>query len=212
MVEEKKAELAKQEDIVPSKVIIFPVSTPPVFPGMTIPFFVPSEEHIKILDYVAENNEYIGIFATLNKEGEMFDPSNIDRYGILVKILKKLRMPDGSANVLINGVTRIKRKRLIKKSPFLITTIEQIDNTIDDELRTEALFKKSRETLGEIMKLMPSIPREFNIAIFNIEDAATLSEFVAQHFEMPSEVREKLVRTGSITKRLEEILIFLTGE
>ena len=86
---------------------VLPLRDVVVFPHMVIPLFVGRDKSIHALDLAMEADKRILLVA--QKSAETDDPGADDLYkvGTLAQVLQLLKLPDGTINVLVEGVSRV---------------------------------------------------------------------------------------------------------
>ena len=106
---------------------VLPLRDVVVFPSMVIPLFVGREKSIKALDLAMDQDKRILLVA--QKSPETDDPAAADLYevGTLAQVLQLLKLPDGTIKVLVEGVSRIRLKRVREVDGALAGQAEMLD-------------------------------------------------------------------------------------
>ena len=116
----------KEEPKFPEVVVIIPIMNSPIFPGMIAPIILSEEKFTPELDESLLKTGYIALNLVKNElkdeAGEIipeeeidFDkkeikPGDIYKVGVLCKVVKKLKLPDGSVNILVHGMKRYRAR------------------------------------------------------------------------------------------------------
>ncbi|MCB0234194.1 MAG: LON peptidase substrate-binding domain-containing protein, partial [Anaerolineae bacterium] len=97
-----------------------------VFPRMVAPLMVGREASLIAIE-VAMDQDHV-LVAIGQRDPSDDEPSLEDFYqvGTEVKILRQLRMPDGSTSILVQGRERVKILQLVDEGPFLSAVVETI--------------------------------------------------------------------------------------
>ena len=71
--------------------------------------------------------------AVIPEEDIDFDKKEIKsgdiyKVGVLCKVVKKLKLPDGSVNVLVHGMKRYRASEILSETPILKTKIAEAHN------------------------------------------------------------------------------------
>ncbi|MBI2608691.1 MAG: endopeptidase La [Deltaproteobacteria bacterium] len=196
----------------PNNVFILPLSHILIFPGMMFPVLVQKKEYIETVGQAFSQNQYIGLLA--KKDKNIKNPLADDLYniGVVAKIHKIINLPDGGMSMVVQSFRRMKVERFIKTTPHFIARVAYLEDVVHDDEETGALFRNVQRHLKNIISLNKEISEEINIIIANMANPATLSDFVASHFRMSMEERQKLLETLSVKERLKKINILLTKE
>ena len=106
-------------ETVPESIGILPLRNTVLFPGVVIPITVGRDKSIRLVrEAYSTESKMIGVTTQLNVEIE--DPTVDDLYkvGTIAKILKMIRMPDGSITIVIQGRSRIWIKEFFQVNPY----------------------------------------------------------------------------------------------
>ncbi len=205
------------DEALPTNLFVYALSSPMLFPGMLTPIRVEGEHAEILIDQVKAQNRYLAFLANkdpASSDGEAAQalPSKLAREGVAGRLVRVLKMPDGSVTALVQALSRMKVTRWVRQTPFLIAHVEYPEDTTGDPDRTEALVREVQSTLKEVLDMMPGIPEEFSVHFFNIEDAHRLADFLGAHFPLSASDRQTLISCFDITERLEHVLEFLVRE
>src|SRR6218665_3509836 len=122
-----KEELPK----LPEVVVIIPIMNSPIFPGMIAPIILSEEKFNPELDESLLKTGYVALKLVKNDlkddEGSIIPEEDIDfdkreiksgdiyKVGVLCKVVKKLKLPDGSVNVLVHGMKRYRASEILSE-------------------------------------------------------------------------------------------------
>ena len=110
------------EDKLPRRLITIPVMGKPLFPGLYAPFPIPPQHAEAVNKAIAENDGFLGLNLYISDNPpDRKTPSVDDIYkvGVVVKVFKKLNLPDGGLNLLINSIKRYKIIRFTTTDPVI---------------------------------------------------------------------------------------------
>jgi ATP-dependent Lon protease len=205
------------DEALPSNLFVYALSSPMLFPGMLTPIRVEGEHAEILIDQVKAQNRYLAFLANKDpsdNDGETAEPlpSKLAREGVVGRLVRVLKMPDGSVTALVQALARMHVTRWVRQTPFLIAHVEYPEETCRDPARTEALVREIQTTLKTVLDMMPGIPEEFSVHFFNIEDSNRLADFLGAHFPLNAADRQVLISSFDITERLERVLEFLVRE
>lgn len=205
---------SKASKALPRDVTIFPLSNFVAFPHMILPVVVPKG---KLQDLIhreqGKSLEYIGFLARKHGQGE--DPSPKDLYdvGVCARILRVLRLPEGSTSMIVQTLKRFKVNSFTKSVPVIMAHVDYLEDRIEDEKRVQALTSSAQGLLQEVIQLSPTLSEEFSLAALNIEGPKKLADFVGAHLrriDLPT--RQALLELNTVDERLEKGIYHLTQE
>lgn len=202
-------ELMDIENLVP----IIPLKDVVIFPNMVVPLFIGRQKSIIALEAAAAKDNMVILLSQKNPQDNEVTPYNIYDIGTLAKILQVLKLPDGTNKVLIEGKTRAKATAITEKSGFLATTVEQIETKQDiNKIELEALRREIIQQFDEFSKLNQKVPDEIITLIAKIENIEQLTDVITTHVVMDLMIRQDLLETISLKKRLTKLLRELNRE
>ena len=110
-----------------------------------------------------------------HEEKEELDLEDIYPIGTAVGILKMLRMQDQTLRVMVQGLKRIKVKRIFKKEGYYIANVDVIEEKFAQTNRLEALRRAISEKFKKVVSLASYLPDEISVAVDNIIDPFSLN-------------------------------------
>ena len=145
-------------------------------------------EHAQVLfDQASSQNRFLGFVAKKDPEldttpGKTLGPEDLHRTGVAGRLIKVLRLPEGSATALVQVLARFVVERWMKKKPFLIAKVDYPEETCGDTDLTEALTGQVQDALVQVLELMPGIPEEIKAQADTADEPSQLADFITAHF------------------------------
>jgi ATP-dependent Lon protease len=212
MSSEDEERMLKEE--APTELPILPVRNTVLFPGVVIPITVGRDKSIKLINDAYDGDKMVGVVAQKDQTEE--DPHTDGLFGIgtLAKILKLLKMPDGSSTVILQGVRRVKIESFTQEKPYFKAKIAVFSNEDKkpEEKRFDGLVGSIKDLALQIIQESPQIPTEASVAIKNIESPVFLINFISSNLQVPVKEKQGLLETTEIQERATKLLGFLTKE
>ena len=118
-------EMNLKEDF-PGTLPVLALKNTVLFPGIVIPITVGRDKSIKAVHHAYESGRLIAVLSQRTAKTE--DPRMLDLYqiGTIARILKILKMPDGTTTAILQGRKRFSLEELTQENPFLSGTIKEI--------------------------------------------------------------------------------------
>lgn len=199
---------------VPESLPILPLRNNVLFPGVVIPITIGRDKSIKLIEEAYKGTKVIGVLA--QKETSVENPTSADlnRIGTVARILKRLRMPDGSTTIIIQGKRRFEVKEFTGETPYFKAIVHALeDQRLDSKLdKNKALVDSMKEMAMRIIKDSPNIPSEAQFAIKNIESPTFLVNFIASNLNAEIVKKQELLELESISRRIEKVIGLLSIE
>ncbi len=184
-----------------------------LFPGVVLPVTAGRDKSIQLLKEAYEKDKIVAVISQKNTEIE--DPKEDDLYriGTIAKILRRIKMPDGSSTVIIQGLRRFKLKEITQEDPYLKAKIEPLTDKIpNDDAEFIGIIDSIRDLANAIIQEDPNIPTEASFALKNIEGNSLLVNFVISNIQLSVAEKQAILKMGDVKKRALEALRYLDME
>lgn len=202
------------ENDIPKQLPILPLRNMVLFPGVVIPITAGRTKSIQLIQESYTSCKIIGV--TTQKEFNTENPNKKDLYavGTIAKIVKLLKMPDGSTMVILQGKSRFKIKNFIQINPYFkaeyLILKEDVPSKSDKEYI--ALIDSIRDLSIKVIQDNPNLPSEAIFAVRNIENSTFLVNFVAANMNASIKNKQNLLEKNNLKKRAMDTLRFLNIE
>ncbi|UCE24573.1 MAG: LON peptidase substrate-binding domain-containing protein, partial [Candidatus Zixiibacteriota bacterium] len=212
-VEDKTTSNGIDNDYADSAVIpILPLKGTIVYPYLIVPLMIQDAEQTRLVDDALMRGSRIGLF--LQKDTDLKHPQPEDLYhiGATGNILKMLRFPDGSVRFLIQGLSRIRIKRIVSHQPYFSAEVEEVQEKVNDPVKMEALQRSLMESVQKLVELAPYLTDEFHISAHNQDTASKLTDFIASHLNIPIEKKQELLEELHVYRRMNKLYQLINKE
>ena len=199
---------------VPETLAILPLRNMVLFPGVVIPITAGRDRSIKLLQDANKKGNAIGVVAQKNEDVEEPSLEDLHRTGVVAKILKTFKMPDGNTTVIIQGKKRFEMGEMVTEHPFITAVAKEIPDVrpVKEDPEFKVIIEKIKELALEIIKESPNIPSEASFAIKNIESDSFLVNFVSSNMNLKVEEKQKVLEINDLKERALETLRFMNIE
>jgi len=206
-------EVPAREDHFTDVLPVMPLKNTVLFPGVIIPITVGREKSMRAVSASHDADKYILVLTQVNSQTE--EPGSVDLYqtGTVAKVVKLLKMPDGSQTVILQGRKRCLVTEWVSDEPYLkarISKREHIPST--NKIEYEAMIQSVMEKSKRIVELMPQIPNEAQVLLKNINDDRFLLHFISSNLNLPIQKKQELLEMDELHKKAETLLFLLNNE
>ena len=202
------------QDIVPDILPLMPVRDVVIFTDMLLPLFVGRKKSIRAVEEALSKSGYL-LLAT-QKDPNVEDPGADDIYtvGTVGRILRMLKLPDGRAKTLVQGVSKVKIKRYVRKRGFYRVKIESLEEApVEDvNIEVEALMRNVREYSEKILALRGELTSDVSAILESIENPGKLADLVASNLKLKIDEAQEILETIDPVQRLEKVNKLLSRE
>lgn len=212
MTPEDEEEIRQEE--IPAALPILPLRNTVLFPGVVIPITAGRDKSIKLLDDANKGGKVIGVVS--QKDENVEDPTfdDVNKIGVVARIIKVLKMPDGNVTVIIQGKKRFVIQKGITEEPYLQAEVGEVNETRPetDSQEFSTIIDSIKELSLQIIKESPNIPSEASFAIKNIESNSFLVNFVSSNMNLNLTEKQDLLEISDLQDRALETLRFMNLE
>jgi len=204
----RKASVGK----LPKKLPLIPLRNLIVFPNLVVPLFVGRTNSIKALEGAMKKNQIIALVA--QKGAEIENPTENDLYeiGTVANVMQELKLPDGTAKALVEGMQRIRVKKYIQKDPYFEIEYDALDDAEKPDIELEALMRTAVSQFEKCANLGKPIPQEALLAAMNIDEGGRLADYISFHMNLKTEEKQKVLEALDHKKRIKLTNGFLERE
>lgn len=176
-----------------------------LFPGAELPLHIFEERYKLMIGKILDEKTDFGVVFWDGESG------GVAETGCTAHVETVDRFDDGRMNLRTTGARRFRIVDVIQEQPYIIATIEYLDDEIDDKTEEKAtnLVKDITEVLKEILRLSSKlVDRDFEIQGTIPQDPVKLSFWVASNFYgSPDDQQELLEMCGTEDRLQEEYLV-----
>lgn len=206
------AEEQKQYPVNSEVLPIMPLRNTVVFPNQVLPLAVGREKSLSLLHDLDEETKVIGLVA--QRDGRVEDPVHEDLYewGTAGMILKKFKMPDGSEQVIVQGMYRFKIVNMVQKDPYYQAAVMQVEESYEEDVEVEALMNTIKNVFQKVVDHAPYLTNEHRVMILNTEDPSKLADLVAAQLNFNVSDKETVLEITDVKDRLKKVNYLLNKE
>lgn len=203
---EKLSEVLERIPIIPLRDLV-------IFPNLVVPIFVGRERSLKALDAaMKEEGHLVALIAQRQPEIEAPKGKDLFEIGCLATIMQELKLPDGTAKALVEGVSRFQVIEVIQEEPYLAAKVRIVEEKEYKDIEIEALMRTVVNQFEKATQLGKPIPREVLVAALNIDSPGRLADFIAFHLSLKPEEKQSILEALGPKERLERVNLFLSRE
>ena len=164
----------------PNELALVPLREMVVFPKLVVPLGVGREKSVAaITAAMSEERHLIVLAAQRDAEIDDVQPEQIHSVGTVAEIVRLLRIPDGSAQIIVQGLQRVKITGYAKEDRYFRVTFEPIAEELGDAVEREAQLRNVKALFDRYVDNGGSILPELAMTAKNTEDPAHFADLVA---------------------------------
>lgn len=210
----------------PNEVVIIPIMNSPIFPGMIAPIILTEDRYTPELDKQMMRSGFVALNLVKFKESnrEAHDSSESDggttdvrskdiyRVGVLCKVVKKLKLPDGSVNVLVHGIRRYRATNFTREDDLLVSKVQVFEEKVDADEELDAYTRSVINQVKKLSEINPYFNEEMKLAMLNSPSPGSLADLVAFALSLDIPEAQDFLETLVVKKRFAKLLVYLKRE
>ena len=203
-----------------------------LFPTALLPLYIFEPRYRKMLTDVLHSHRMFAI--AMQKQGRPREcPSGIAGLGL---IRASVANRDGTANLVLQGLSRVQLGRVVRYKPYRVHRIQTLATDLADTPTVGALTAKVLDLVAERLKLGFQLPvhlvqqlapyddfkvpdssaaisfREVIRGLAKLNDPEQLADLVSCTLLPAAEERQAILETVDLESRLKSLIHFLIGE
>ena len=202
------------EGAVPSHLPVLPLKSTVVFPRIFIPLSVGRKRSLQLLDELTGSERHIAVATQLDEHQEDVGFGDIHHIGAMVRVQHMLKLPDGTVQLAVLGLRRIKLTAAISEEPYLTCAVEMLPeaHATIPAIEREALMRRAISMFQQLVALAPHLPSELSSGAAAIDDPLHLAYYIANHTRLTTEQRQEILEVDSAKAKLERLLAHMAHE
>lgn len=150
--------------------------------------------------------------STSNASPKGITPKDIYKVGVLCKVIKKLKLPDGSVNLLVHGMKRYRAVEYVVDSPLLVARTEVFNDIHEPDEELDAYTRSVINQVKKLSEINPYFNEEMKLAMLNSPSPGSLADLVAFALSLDVPEAQDFLETLIVKKRFAKLLVYLKRE
>ena len=197
------------EELIP----ILPLKGVMLFPNNILPIGVSRKSSQKLIEDALKKNKHIGVFSQTDDSVNKPGVNEIYHTGVIAKVLRIIRLPDGSQTALLQGFQRIRLIFLDESKSYLQGQTELYPEEVPPrgDRKFSAVVEACKDTANKLMRSSESLIGAA-FALNNITDKPLLINFICANLPVDNKERIVLLEETNIYDRAYKLLGLLNRE
>ncbi|MEO8797809.1 MAG: endopeptidase La, partial [Polyangiaceae bacterium] len=173
------------KDVEPEVIPILPLRNSVVFPASVVPINVGRPRSVRLVEeLLGQERAIVGIVS--QKDADVDEPAFEDLYtvGTIARVVKVIRLGPSNYSVVLHGLSRLRMVSNGTLEPYMRARVKRIADDIERDAELDALGASLRESMRELVKLMPSLPKEAAGILDNVRETGALADLIASNLSI----------------------------
>ena len=201
------------DEIYPETLPILALKNTVLFPGIVIPITVGRDKSIRAINKAYSDGRIVAVLSQRDSNVEEPGVEDLFKIGTIARILKLLRMPDGTTTAILQGRKRFALNTLLRDDPYMEGRVSPLEyEQPGNKLEFEALTASILDRAKQIIELSPNIPSEASLMLRNISNQSFLLNFIASNLSSKIQLKQQILETDDLVTKAHIILEQINGE
>ncbi len=199
----------------PPNLAILPSRDAVLYPGMLLPMQASDPKWIQLLSDAVSARQPVGLVLQRDPSADVGDLDHVHAIGTAANIVRLLKLPDGSLQVLLQGIARMRlAPPPTQTDPYLRCNVLALPSSSNQpaSLQTQGLVKNLQSLFQRVVTLSPVLPDEMGIAAANVDDPGRLADFVAANIDIDLPQRQEILQELDPLARAHRVTELVTRE
>ena len=207
-------ENAMQAKEVPEILPLLSLRNTVLFPGVVIPISVGRDRSVRLIREANKAETLIGVVSQKEDDTEVPGPDDLNKVGTVARILKMIKMPDGTNTVILQGQQKFRWTEILQEEPYHKARVEGyggVDEPLPEK-EGQAMIESLRDLSAELIEMNPNIPTEAAEAIKGIDRLGFLVNFIGSNMQVEVEDKQSILEEVGLNARAQKVLELLHKE
>ncbi|TME13137.1 MAG: endopeptidase La [Chloroflexi bacterium] len=210
--EERQSSEEEERLTIPDVLPVLPLKDIVIYPFAVQPLGVGQERSIRLIDDVMRGDRLVVLVAQKSAETEQAGLDDIFKIGTVSRVARMIRMPDGTIQIIVQGLERVEIGELAQEKPYLAAHVTLKPDTQETDNETEAIKRNVVSYFQRLVALVQNVPEGVAAATLNLEEPRQVVYVIATFMQMELELRQKLLELDSVRAKLENLSNYLSHE
>lgn len=196
----------------PDQVPVMPLPGALLFPHALLPLYIFEPRYRQMLDRALSEQRMFCV-ALIRPQRQQWQSTDDFFHVAGVGLIRAcVGRPDGTSNLILQGLRRVRFTAFEQSSPFPIAQIEPLESRATTSVETDALGAKVLELYSRLKENGRQLPDKVDQYLSHLGDAEMLADLMAATFINDPLRRQQLLEELAVNQRLRLVIQYLREE
>ena len=196
----------------PSRLPVMPLPGAVLFPHALLPLYIFEPRYRKMLEHALQRDRMFCVTLIKPSCPDWHAPEDFFHRATAGLIRACVERTDGTSNLILQGLERVRFTRFEQEEPFPIASIDTVESRDPTTVETEALGAKVVELYGNLKHDRRQLPAKLDRYLSELRDLEMLADLMASTFINDPLRRQRLLEESSLNQRLRFLIRYLRDE
>jgi Lon protease-like protein len=196
----------------PEQLPVMPLPGAVLFPHALLPLHIFEPRYRKMLEYALQQHRMFCVTLIKPSCPDWHAPEDFFHRATAGLIRACVGRSDGTSNLILQGLKRVRFTSFEQEKPFPIATIDPVESRDPTTVETEALGAKVVELYGSLKHNRRQLPAKLDRYLSELGDLEMLADLMGSTFVNDPLRRQHLLEERSLNQRLRFLIRYLRDE
>ncbi len=180
-----------------------------LLPNTLLPLRIFEEHYREMLDHALGADRVFCVALLKPNVQNAASPDDFFNVACLGLIRASVREPDGTSNLILQGVARVQFTRFVQEEPFYIARIRQVKSKAANLVESEALAAKVLELCEDQPNASAMMSQKLKDTLPYLQDPDILSDVIASAYIHDPYKLQRVLDEPLVSERLRMLIKYL---
>jgi Lon protease-like protein len=196
----------------PKQVPVMPLPGALLFPHALLPLHIFEPRYQQMLEYALGEHRMFCVALVKPERAQWKSTGDFFHIAGVGLIRACVGRGDGTSNLILQGLCRVRFQAFEQSVPFPIARIEPLESKTTPSVETDALGAKVIELYQELKKNGLQLPERADRHLSQLRDAEVLADLMAATFVNDPLRRQRVLEELTVNQRLRLLIQYLRDE
>jgi len=198
--------------ILPKQVPVMPLPGAVLFPHALLPLYIFEPRYRNMLELALKQHRMFCVTLIKPSCPDWHAPEDFFHLATVGLIRACVGRGDGTSNLILQGLQRVRFATFEQESPFPIARIDIVESRDATTVETEALGAKVLELYANLKHDGRKLPARVDRYLSELRELEMLADLIASTFVHDPLRRQRILEERSLNQRLRFLISFLRDE
>lgn len=198
--------------ILPPHVPVMPLPGALLFPHALLPLYIFEERYREMLEYALTHHRMFAVALLKPQRTQWHSHDDFFQIAGVGLIRACVGRGDGTSNLILQGLERVRFNGFEQEMPFPIAAIEPLESEYISSVETEALSAKVLELYSKFKREGRELPAKVDQYLSDLGDPEMLADLVSATFISDPLRKQRILEELSVNQRLRLLIQYLREE
>ena len=201
-----------QSITLPDQVPVMPLSGALLFPHALLPLYIFEPRYQEMLEHALKEHRIFSVALLKPQRTQWKSTGDFFPIAGVGLIRACVGRGDGTSNLILQGLQRVRFTGFAQSAPFPIARIEPLQSESTPSVETDALGAKVLELYSKLKDTGRQLPEKVDRYLSHLGDTEMLADLMAATFVNDPQRRQQLLEELSLKQRLRLLIQYLREE